>query len=208
RAATMGLLVLFAERIGRRKSGLTLLLFAAAAMLLWNPKILFADAGFQLSFLATFGLLEIVPRIEQYFKWFPDILGLRTIFVATLSAQLMTLPVIISTFHLVSLVAPITNLLVLPLVPLVMLLGVITGFVGMVSIPAGSIVGFFALIPIWYELFVVQFFSSAPFSAVSLNIFPWVVWLVFAFVLAAIFREEMRKIFLFTAFYTKKRPAR
>ncbi len=196
RAAMMGLLILFAEQIGRRKSGLTLLLLAAVAMLLWNPKVLFADVGFQLSFLATFGLLEIAPRLERFFQWFPNTFELRTIVVTTLSAQLMTLPVLVSTFHVVSLVAPITNLLVLPLVPLTMLAGALTGLVGMISVPLGSVVAFFALFPIWYELFVVSLFSRLPFAAIVLEISPWIVWSVFIVLIFLFFQKDLKLVFL------------
>src|SRR3989304_3807273 len=67
RAAIIGSLAFSAEHAGRRRSGLNLLLIAAACMLLFNSKLFWLDIGFQLSFLATFGLLVGSPRIEKYF---------------------------------------------------------------------------------------------------------------------------------------------
>ncbi len=63
RSAIMGISVLLAEKIGRRSYGLNLIVFAAFAMLLFNPKLLKSDMGFQLSFCAILG----ITLLNDYF---------------------------------------------------------------------------------------------------------------------------------------------
>jgi len=188
RAAIMGSLVLIAEQAGRRRSGLNLLLIAAACMLLFNSKLFWLDIGFQLSFLATFGLLELEPRIEKYFLWMPKTLELRKTFAATLSAQIMTLPIIASSFGIVSLIAPLTNIIVLPLIPYIMLFVLIAGIGAVIFIKLGAVLALVPLILIWYVIFVARFFSSIPFAALEMQSY-WVIWIGFAVILSGIFHK-------------------
>ncbi len=70
RAGIMGLLVIGAEQLGRRSQIGYVLVFTATLMTLFNPYVLLWDAGFQLSFLATLGLVYISPLLE---KWCEDL---------------------------------------------------------------------------------------------------------------------------------------
>src|SRR3989344_2985346 len=161
RAAIMGSLLLIAEQAGRRRSGLNLLLIAAACMLLFNPK---------------------------YFLWMPKTLELRKTFAATLSAQIMTLPIIASSFGIVSLIAPLTNIIVLPLIPYIMLFVLIAGIGAVIFIKLGAVLSLVPLILIWYVIFVARFFSSIPFAALEMQSY-WVIWIGFAVILSGIFHK-------------------
>lgn len=193
RAAIMGILVLAAEQIGRRRNGLSLLLVAAVIMLLFNPKLLLWDVGFQLSFLATFGLLEIAPKLEKYFLRIPDYWELRKTFVATISAQIMTLPIIAMSFHILSLIAPLTNILVLPLVPYAMLFVLIIGIFALISVQSAIVFSLIPLLLIWCIIFIVRFFANLPFASLEINSY-WVVWIAFTLFMLFIFKKELSKL--------------
>ncbi|MEK7130155.1 MAG: ComEC/Rec2 family competence protein [Patescibacteria group bacterium] len=193
RAAIMGSLVLIAEQAGRRRSGLNLLFLAAAVMLLLNPKLFWLDIGFQLSFLATFGLFEVSPRIEKYFLWMPKTLELRKTFAATISAQIMTLPIIALSFGIVSLIAPLTNIIVLPLIPYIMLFVLIAGIGAVIFIKLGTVLALVPLILIWYVIFVAQFFSGIPFASLEIQSY-WVIWIGFFALVFLIFKKELIKL--------------
>lgn len=195
RAAIMGSLVLIGEQAGRRRSGLNLLFLAAAVMLFINPKLFWLDIGFQLSFLATFGLLEVSPRIEKYFQWMPKTLELRKTFAATISAQIMTLPIIASSFGIVSLIAPLTNIIVLPLIPYIMLFVLIAGIGAVIFIKLGTVLALVPLILIWYVIFVAQFFSDIPFASLEIQSYL-VIWIGFFALIFLIFKKELRKFVL------------
>ncbi|MFH1175612.1 MAG: ComEC/Rec2 family competence protein [bacterium] len=123
RASIMGILVLLASCVGRMPSRRNILAFSAAIMLLANPLILRFDVGFQLSFLSVAGIFYLWPALEKITSNFPNPLQIKSLVSLSLSAQIMTLPVVLLKFKLFSAVAPLANLLIVPFVPLIMILG-------------------------------------------------------------------------------------
>jgi competence protein ComEC len=148
RAAIMGILGLIALAAGRQATVRLSILWTAFVMLCWNPLSLLHDPGFQLSFLAVIGLSELSTPLGRLLRCVPKTGGLREGLVATLAAQITTLPLTIVLFHQISFVAPLTNILVAPLVPIAMLLGFIATIIGAMSIPAGLMVAY----PTWLLL--------------------------------------------------------
>ncbi len=115
RAALMGSLAYFGQILGKPSAGLRLLILAAVAMLLVNPLFIF-DVGFQLSFMATLGLILICPRLP---RWLPR--GLSE----SLAAQIMVWPILLYNFGQMSLIGILVNSLIVYLVPLAMGLSLI-----------------------------------------------------------------------------------
>jgi competence protein ComEC len=115
RAAIMGSLAYFGQILGRAGTGLRLLFFAVGIMLWLKPEYL-GDIGFQLSFLATLGLILILPRLPA---WLPP--GARE----TISAQLMVWPVLLINFGQMSWIGILVNSLIVLFVPYVMALFVL-----------------------------------------------------------------------------------
>lgn len=126
RAAIMGSLVLLANYMARFSSPLRLMVITAAAMCLFNPFILLYDLGFQLSFLSTFGLLYLTNFFERLFFWVPQILSLRESLATTMAATITTLPLILYQFEQLSVISPIANMLILPIIPWLMAAGGVT----------------------------------------------------------------------------------
>lgn len=125
RAAIMGSLVLLAKNIARDSSPLRIMLATAAVMTAFNPFILLYDLAFQLSFLSTLGLLYFTDILEKPLTFLPDFFAIKESFVTTLSATAAVLPLIIYQFGSLSLVAPLANVMILPLIPWLMLLGLL-----------------------------------------------------------------------------------
>ncbi len=98
---------------GRSPDSLPLLATVAAAMLLVSPALC-RDVGFQLSFLGTLGILLLAAPIAAHL---PGPQLLREPFAVTIAAQLATFPISASAFGVVSLVGPVANALVIPLLP-------------------------------------------------------------------------------------------
>ena len=130
RAALMAGALMIGRQAGSRAHAASALMLAALAMMLVAPSVVW-DVGFQLSLLATAGLILFGAPIEQRLHRLPG--WLREPVALTLAAQLATLPVILATFERVSLVAPLANVLVVPLVPLVMLASAVAAAVGVVG---------------------------------------------------------------------------
>jgi competence protein ComEC len=175
RAGIMGGIVILAHATGRVYDMVRSLFIAGFLMILFNPKTLVFDASFQLSFMATLGLIYLAPKLEEVFGWVPSKWQVREFAVATLATQLFVLPILLYKMGELSLVALLVNILVLGVIPLTMLFGFITGVLGfvstMLSLPFAWVTTFF----LSYQLKIVEWSASLPFSAVHIETFPlWV----------------------------------
>lgn len=120
RAGLMAGAMLVAQLSGSRTHALSALTLAALVMLIAAPPVLW-DVGFQLSLLATAGLIALGSDFERHLRRLPGLV--REPVALTLASQVTTLPVILLNFERLSLIAPLANVVVAPLVPIVMLVG-------------------------------------------------------------------------------------
>ncbi|RME57303.1 ComEC family competence protein [Candidatus Parcubacteria bacterium] len=176
RAALMGVLALLARHTGRIYSMRNEILFAAAIMAAVRPSIVF-EAGFQLSFLALLGiiyleplLLTVLQRSKQFFSFlqkqeFSNRLSRRVAatFITTLAAQIAVAPVLLATFHRLSLGALFANILILEVVPFTMALGAIAALGGVTVPLLGTIVAWAAYPLLSYEILVMRVFAKLRF---------------------------------------------
>lgn len=139
RAAVMGILTGLVTRNNRLTSGVTVLLFASTIMVLLNPKILAFDVSFQLSALATFGIMAFEKTVEAYLQFLPNVAQVREILATTIAAQIPTIPILIYTFHSLSTVSLLANILVLPLVPFIMATGFAGLLISFLSVPLAKL---------------------------------------------------------------------
>ncbi len=173
RAAIMALIALLARATGRTADMGRALLLAAALMVLHNPSILAFDPSFQLSFLASLGLVFIVPLIERWklvcaFRKWPTF---HEILASTLGTQIAVLPLLLHQTGMLSLVALPANLLVLPLIPITMFLGFIAGLVALVSSSAGFFFALPSYLALSWILNVADIAARIPFAAVHVGVF-------------------------------------
>lgn len=192
RAAVMGALVLTAQNSGRLYDSKNAMILAAATMVWHNPMSLRFDIGFQLSFLATAGILFVAPIFEKYFEKFPNLWKLKETFIGTLSAQLMVLPLILFYFHNFSLVALPVNLAILPFIPYAMLLGFLSGIGGIMWGWLGFVFGLFAWLVTSFEILVINLFAAIPYASLGVFI-PWHAVLIFYTVLVLALFKLKRK---------------
>jgi competence protein ComEC len=141
RAAVTGIIGLIALQSERQNDARLATLWTAFAMLCRNPWQLWADAGFQLSFLAVIGLIELSPFIEPLLKRVPQTGGMRDALTATLAAQCTAVPWGIALFGAVPLISPLSNVLVAPLIPLAMLTGAVSLLIAAVMPPLATVAG-------------------------------------------------------------------
>jgi competence protein ComEC len=129
RAAAMGGLAIAASRLGRPTHVWTSLAVSAAAMLGWHPELAW-DVGFQLSFAGTAAIILLTPTIERRIAFMPQVL--REPFAVTCAAQIGTLPMMATDFHVLSPVAPVANALVIPILPALITGGLALGVLSLV----------------------------------------------------------------------------
>lgn len=168
RAGIMSLVLLLAITIGRLAQLPRTVLLVAVMTLVVNPRLLRDDIGWQLSFLAIFGLIYVFPLIQKLGMKLSQGKGKLLIeaLAATLAAQIATAPVIIYNFGQFSLIAPLANLLIVWVVPML----TITMIVSLILTAIFPTLGLIFFFPCWlmvkYIFWVVQLLSQA----------GWAVW--------------------------------
>ncbi len=185
RAGVMGTLLLYAMKNGRLANAGNAILCSAAVMLFWNPLLLRYDVGFQLSFLATIGIVYFYPLLDGYFgeklKKYPVTISfIVEILFMSLAAQIFVLPIILFNFQTLSLISPLTNILVLPILPITMLVGFLTIVVSFILQSLAIIFSWPAYLLLRYEILVINYFANLKYSALEVGL-SWrgmVVWYI------------------------------
>lgn len=175
RAGLVSGLSLAAWYYGRTFHPLVLLPFAAAITVLIDPTYAWNDLGWQLSFAAFGGVMILAPLLQRYFFGDKKPGTVRQILGETVSAHIVTLPILVLAFGLFSNVAIVTNLLVLPFVPLAMLLTFVAG-IGALLVP--SLASFIGLPTQWlltYMTTIIHYFADISWAQTVLTITPWMV---------------------------------
>lgn len=185
RAAVMGIIGLMALWFGRNYFVGVSLFSAAFFMNLWNPKILIYDVGFQLSFLATCGLVHVSPRLEKYFRRIPEYLGIRSSLLMTISAQVLALPIILLNFGRLSIISPLANVFVLPFIPLAMIFGFFAVVLGYVWNFLGLLAGFIGYLVLALIIFLVKLFAAVPLASLEIGWFGWLAGFFYYLIVAS-----------------------
>ena len=193
RASIMGILGLIALNYGRQSNIHLTVLFSACFMILWNPKILWWDVGFQLSFAAVLGLIYVAPLFDRYSKKLPEAMGIREAILMTLSAQVMALPIIIFNFERLSLIAPFANLLVIFAIPPAMLFGFLAVATSFLFGGLSLILGYVTWGILSYIIKIIELMAVVPYASVNL---PGMrLWMMFGYYILLV---------MFLYFYSKK----
>jgi competence protein ComEC len=161
RASLVSVLSLLAAFYGRRFHPLTLISLAAAATAAYNPAYL-TDLGWLLSFLAFFGILVLAPAIEARLGH-PRLIVVRLL-IESVAAQILTIPLIMAFFSQLSIVSPITNFLVLPLVPFAMAAAFLAGLAGMLIPAFCGWLAWPAVLVLDLMLGIIGYFSHLPWA--------------------------------------------
>ncbi len=152
RGAIMATLFLSAELMGRQRSAITALTFAAAIMVGMSPYIL-GDAAFQLSFLAMAGLVFLFPSFRSLGRrMISKFIGEEGAIVTaatfandslsvTMAAIIAVWPVVAYYFGIISFAGPLATFLLLPALPIIILIGVASGVTGLIFLPIGQAIG-------------------------------------------------------------------
>lgn len=158
RAGLMVGAVLLASLVGRPNVPWRVLLLVATMMVCFNPLIVRYDVGFQLSFVAVSAILFVVGNraLSGALKTY-DILNIRSFLLVTVAAYLATFPLVLFHFDNVAEWGIIANILVVPLVPVLLVLGIVVAILGVIGAPAFLAAPAFSLS--WYVLEVAQWLS-------------------------------------------------
>gem|GEM_PF-4810980 len=171
RAGIMATLAVIGRRLGRPVQSKRMLLVTVLVMVLITPDMP-TDLGFLLSVLATFGVLEWSEPFERALRFVPEAFGIRAALATTMAAQVLTTPLILAAFGTVSLISPVVNLFVLPVVPFAMAVGAITALVWWIPV-VGQAVGWLAWLPHMFIVRCIVWFGQVPAASLTLPTGWW-----------------------------------
>ena len=201
RASIMAGLYVISPVVNRPGNIWNIIGFAACLLLAYDP-LFINDLGFVLSFSAVISIIYFYGLFEKLLpesinpkhihnSFFKNTLSL---FLVSLSAQIGTLPIIASYFHKISLISLIANVIIVPIVGVIVVVGfMILGlsFSPFLSELAGNVAGLFQTIIAWFA----QFFSSFSFSSISIAQIGIIDVILYGFIILGlflIFQSEFR----------------
>jgi competence protein ComEC len=162
RACLMGLAVLIAIAIETKVKPLGSLLLAATLILLFDP-LLIGDLGFQLSFLATFGLIVTMPELQAKLDWLPPTIA--TLVAVPLAASIWVLPLLCYVFNIFATYSIIVNILATPLIMVISLGGMFSAIAAIILPVVGSAIAWLLIYPTGLLITGIDLFTSLPGSS-------------------------------------------
>jgi len=177
RAALMGILFVIAVGLGRQSTAIISLFVAAIVMFLLNPLTVW-DVGFQLSFMATLGLILFSQPLQRAWdarigKRIPKVANnlLAEALLVTLAAQITTMPLVVYYFGRLSLISFLANLLIIPVQPPIMIAGGLAIFAGFVFLPLAKLIALIPYASLWWTVFVVEKMAAVPWGSLEVSTF-------------------------------------
>ncbi|MBW4672421.1 MAG: ComEC/Rec2 family competence protein [Cyanomargarita calcarea GSE-NOS-MK-12-04C] len=183
RAVIMGFAALIGLGLKRKVKQLGSLLVAAMLILLFNPLWIW-DLGFQLSFLATLGLIVTVPAVTKRLGWLPP--AIASLIAVPLAATIWTLPLLLHIFSVITVYSLPLNILATPLISLISIAGMASAIVGLISPDAGSVVSGVLYHPTHWLIGLTEFFAKLPGNTFAVgNISTWQMLTIYALLISA-----------------------
>ncbi|QNU65579.1 DNA internalization-related competence protein ComEC/Rec2 [Ruminiclostridium herbifermentans] len=189
RAVIMGIIILVGKLVMRETDIFTSISAAAIILLFINPYTLF-DIGFQLSFAATISLVMFYQKIKECIdnKYLPNIIS--DTLAATLAAQIGVIPITLYYFNNLSTISIISNLLVVPVVQMITIIGFIMVFAGIVNINLAVLIGYINNTFLSFVLFITE--STAKLSYASLKLPTPPLWIIVFYYIAVLYIFKWR----------------
>ncbi len=175
RATIMAIVVLSASLAGRPRESLNALILTAAVLTFWQPQIVH-DVAFQLSFAATLSIILLARPLQEILEFqmrrlMPEAPAhlLSEHLAVTIAASLAVMPIIASAFDRISPIALATNLLIVPVFPVVLGASGLTALAGVLDSGLGRLVGEVAYLPLAYMVEVGRLGAMLPGAAVPVT---------------------------------------
>jgi len=191
RAGVMAFIMLFGRMTGRNYDAGRALIIAGLLMIAYDLRVI-TDISFQLSFLATGGVLFITPKVIGWVSFLPLRFNFRELVATTIAATISVLPILLYLTGVFSLVSLPVNILILPLIPTTMLFSFLVGIFGFISptlaIPFGLIADLF----LSYILGMVHFFAGLSFASLNIKSFPIIITIIlYIIIIWWVFRKKI-----------------
>ena len=171
----------------RKLENFNILMAIIFILVLINPLILNYDISFHLSFLAVFWIIYTQDFFKKIFSKIPETLSIKDSLVITLSALVFTIPIILVNFGQMSIISPLSNVLVAPAIPLSMLFW----FLSIITYNIHELIWisfwFFSWIFLKYIMIIADFLGNLSFSFIFVNLWSYKYLFEFIYFILIIF---------------------
>ncbi|NUJ97448.1 ComEC family competence protein [Candidatus Gracilibacteria bacterium] len=196
RASLMGLLGFYIVSLGRKASFEFLFFSSLFLMILFNPLSLNYDISLQLSFFSVLGIVYLQKPLERILYFVPSFFAIKESLVLSISALLFTLPLIIINFGQMSIISPLSNIVVAPTIPFAMLFGFLSIILFPLSTILGQIFGYITYIFLRFDIYMVHFFGSLKISLLQIDFgFLSSYFLIIYYLLIFLFLSKQKKYY-------------
>ncbi|TAE59696.1 MAG: ComEC/Rec2 family competence protein [Nostocales cyanobacterium] len=200
RSVIMGFAALIGLALERKVQQLGSLLLAANLLLLFNPVWIW-DLGFQLSFLATLGLIVTATPITKRLDWLPPIFA--SLIAVPLAATVWTLPLLLHIFSVVAVYSVPLNIITTPFISVISIGGMFSGLVSLIVPDLGSYLSSFLYYPTHLLIQIAEFFANLPGSSVAVgSISIWQMLIIYGLIIATCLVRWWQKRWWFAIFLT------
>lgn len=187
RACIMQIFLLTAPLFRRDSDGLTAISAALLVILLCNPNAA-ASVSLQLSFAATLGMILWAGKIyaairvnskRKVRRWL--LAFIAGSIAATLSAMILTTPLVVYYFNMLSLISPLSSLLIVPVAGWSFMAAFVTTVIGFLALPVGQGLAIITTVLMRYVLWTTGLLVQVPYHAIAFsNRYLWW-WLGFTY---------------------------
>lgn len=184
RACIMCIIILFSKIVYRKQDFLTSISASLLIILINNPFAI-KDIGLQLSYLGTMGIVFFSKSINVFLNKYMNE-KIANMLAVTISAQIMVFPITIINFNTISTVFIISNIIAVPLVGVIILLGYTNIIIGMISLSLGKIIAIFTNIFVKILIEIAEITAKLPFSSIMVitpSIVGVIVYYIFVYVI-------------------------
>ena len=161
RATIMFIMLIGGKLINRDRNLNISLFFAAFLILLLNPLTLY-DAGFLLSFIVTFFIINLSPILQELYS--KIIVWIKTPLAISTAAWIGIFPLSAYYFNKVSIISIVSNIFIIPLTGIAVILGFVTFFIGLLSIPLAGVIANINYLVLYLITLAAKSFSLLPFA--------------------------------------------
>lgn len=153
----------------RRINIYTILSLILIIFVVLNPLSINYDISLHLSVFALLGMIVFKEKLDILLEKMPKLFFVKDILTTTLSVMIFVLPFMIVNFGEFSIIAPISNLFILPLIPIIMFIWWVSILLYLLNPVIWIFTWFCCWIFIKYIIKVWEFFWSLNFATIKIN---------------------------------------
>ena len=152
------------------------LLIIATLLLIFNPRWI-GDLGFQLSFLATLGLLVTMPPLVKKLDFLPTTIA--SVVAIPISAMIWTSAIAIYNFKVFPTYSILVNIITTPLILIISIGGFISAGISLIFPTLGEFIAWLISFPLNLLMRIIEYFNSLPYSQLELSLNLIVVTIIY-----------------------------